>query len=192
MSNRILRKCLYRLGPLCAAVLIFAPSAFAGPNMVANPGFESGSLAPYWSWGGSYGAYTHTTPYVHNAGGWSAQIGRSDGPSSGDSVISTWVAVPPGNATLTFALRSHCTFGGDFFQVQIRDMNGSLRGTAVNRCVNTGGNFSTSSTDPTLSTNLGQLGLAGQPAQLSFVVHATGWSADPTFAFLDDVSVSSS
>jgi len=184
MSRRLLRKSLYRLGPLCAAALLFAvvgaPGAVAGTNVIQNAGFESGFAG--WGGGGSFGAYAGLSPVAHS-GAYSAVIGYPSRPANISSFIYQRVWVPAGNPTLTFWIQPHCTLPTyDAFRVLIRDVyTGSYIGEPIQECT-------TSSTWVQRTVDMTRF--AGRLIDLTFNVWSTGWSSTATYTLLDDVSLS--
>jgi len=185
VSNRILKKILYRLGPLSAAVLLIglvaAQGAFAGANVVVNPGFETGSFNPAWSWGGSFGAYTDVTPVNAHSGTFTATIGYPWRPANIESWISTgWMVVPYSNPTLSYWIRPQCTSGYDSFRVTVRDQYGGALSTA--ECT-------TTSSWIQRSINVSQF--AGRFVYVTFDTYTRGYGWGATYTLLDDVSLSS-
>jgi hypothetical protein len=187
MRKRILRSLLYRLGPLGVAALLFAlaaaPSALASPNVIQNPGFETGTFA-YWAGGGSFGAYADITPYNSHSGSYSAVIGYPYRTSNIRTVISQYVYVPTGDPifqpTLRFWIRPQCGSSGDSFRVFIQDrFNPSFYKEVWRECT-------TSTAWVQRAVNINDF--AGRYVELSFQVWANG-SGSATYTLLDDVSL---
>src|SRR5262245_14687389 len=133
MCRRNIRRTLLRLGPPAAAALIFAlvaaPGALAGsgPNVIANPGFETGNFCG--GGGGSDRADADVTPLVAHSGRYSAVIGYPYRPANLSSFITQVVAVPFDRPTLTFFIRPQCTPSAtddESFRLLIRNMSTGL------------------------------------------------------------------
>jgi hypothetical protein len=185
MSTRILKK------SLCAAVLLFAlvgaPNALAGPNVLQNPSFEyrGGSFAG-WGWGGSFGAYTTTTPYNSHSGSYSAVIGYPYRPANLYSYITQQVWVPFGSPTLTFWIKEQCpptpSFD-NFIRLMIRDVSGTgLYTNPIFECTTTPG---------WVQRSVDMSRFAGHLVDLQFDVWTRGVGPFATYTLLDDVSLSS-
>jgi len=188
MRKRILRSLLYRLGPFGVAALLFAlasaPSALAWPDPIQNPGFETGTWAPYWAGGGSFGAYADITPYNSHSGSYSAVIGYPYRPSNIRTEISQYVYVPTGDPifqpTLRFWIRPQCGSSADSFKVFIRDrFIPNFFKVVLSECTT-----STAWVQRTVNINE----FAGRYVELSFDVWSFG-SGSPTYVLLDDVSL---
>jgi hypothetical protein len=149
------------------------------PSVVQNGGFETGSLSS-WSLSGAY--FPHISSTSHHTGSYSAQIG-STGPVNGNSMLTQTVVVPSGSSTLSFWYQPHCTdtVTYDQIQAQIRNTSGTTLATVLNVCP-TG----TAWTNVTFNTTA----YAGQTIVLWFNDHDDGYSTDPTYFNLDDVSLS--
>jgi hypothetical protein len=156
------------------SVSAYTPS----PNVVQNPGFETGSLSS-WSTSGAFLPVVSTTPH---AGSYAARVGSTSA-VNGDSTLTQTVAVPAGTSTLNFWYQPHCTdtITYDQIQMQIRSTAGATLATVLNVCSNTGAWTQ-------LSFNLSAY--AGQNVVLWFNDHDDGYATDPTYFLLDDVSVS--
>ena len=185
MGRRIFRSSLNRLGPLCAAALLFAlvgvPSALAG-NVVANPGFETGNFAG-WGGGGSFGAYADVTPTNARPGGvFSAVIGYPNRPANIDSNIYQYVVVPYYQPRLTYWIRPQCTSPAyDATRVIITNVS---MGFSVVR------NLECTTSSYWLPRSVDMSMFAGQLVQISFDVWSRGYGPTPTYTLLDDVSLS--
>jgi hypothetical protein len=147
-------------------------------NVVANPGFESGSLAS-WSSSGAFLPVISTTPH---AGAYSARLGSTSA-VNGNSTLTQTVTVPAGSPTLSFWYQPHCpdTLTYDQIQMQVRSTSGSTLATVLNACSNTGAWTQ-------VTYNLAAY--AGQTVVLWFNDHDDGYASDPTYFLLDDVSLS--
>ncbi|HXM55851.1 MAG TPA: hypothetical protein VOB72_10725 [Candidatus Dormibacteraeota bacterium] len=152
-----------------------------GAAIVANGGFETGTFSG-WTTSGGFAPAIVTTPT--HSGSFAAQLG-STGAVNANSTITQTITVPAGGATLTFWYNPHCTDTVTFDQqqAQIRSTSGSTLATVLNVCNNSG-----TWTQVTFSLN----SFAGQTVVLWFNDHDDGFTnpPDPTWFFLDDVSVS--
>jgi bacillopeptidase F (M6 metalloprotease family) len=155
------------------AVSQFTPQ----PNVVQNPGFESGSLS---SWTPS-GAFLPVISTVPHSGIYSARLGSTSA-VNGNSTLTQTVAVPTGASTLSFWYQPHCpdTLTYDQIQMQIRNTSGATLATVLNVC-------SSSSTWSQVSLNMTPY--AGQTVVLWFNDHDDGYPSDPTYFLLDDVTL---
>ena len=186
MRKRILRSMLYRLGPFGVAALLFAlaaPSALAAPNVIQNPGFETGTWA-YWAGGGSFGAYADITPYNTHSGSYSAVIGYPYRASNIHTSISQYVYVPTGDPifqpTLRFWIRPQCGSSGDSFKVFIQDrFHPEFSKVVLSECT-------TSTAWVQRAVNVNEF--AGRYVELSFNVWSFG-RGSATYVLLDDVSL---
>jgi hypothetical protein len=149
-----------------------------GPNVVQNPGFETGSLS---SWSAS-GAFSPAVRSGGHAGSWSAQLGSASA-VNGNSTLTQTVTVPAGSPTLTFWYQPHCTdtISYDQIQAQIRSTSGSTLATVLNVCSNSGA---------WTQASFNLAAYAGQSVVLWFNDHDDGYAGDPTYFLLDDVSLS--
>ena len=186
MCSRILRTSLRRLGPLCAAALLFAlvgaPGALAGPNVIPNPGFETGNFAG-WGWGGSYGAYADVTPVNSHSGSFSAVIGYPYRPANINSFITSTVFVPFGAPTLSFFIRPQCSSpANDAFRLLIRDIS---IGLYVSQPI-----FECTSSNAWLPRTVDMSRFAGRLVELRFDIWTRGLGPTATYTLLDDVSLS--
>jgi hypothetical protein len=150
------------------------------PNVVQNPGFETGSFSS-WTTSGAFLPVISTTAH---SGSYSAQAG-SKNPVNGNSTLTQTVTVPAGAPTLSFWYQPHCTdtITYDQIQMQIRSTSGSTLATVLNVCSNSG-----SWTQKTYSMS----SFAGQTVVLWFNDHDDGYATDPTYFLLDDVSLTGS
>jgi len=148
------------------------------PNVVQNPGFETGNLS---SWSAS-GAFTPVISTTANSGSYSARLGSTSA-VNGNSTLTQTVTVPSGS-TLSFWYQPHCTdsITYDQIQMQIRNTSGATLATVLNICSN-----SAAWTQVTFN----MASYAGQTVVLWFNDHDDGYPTDPTYFLLDDVSLSS-
>ncbi len=150
-----------------------------GGNVVVNGGFETGDFTG-WARSGNTLPAIVTSP-VHT-GNFAARIGSTS--PDGNSILRQTIKVPSGHPTLTFWYNPTCTDTIQFDQqtVQIRSTSGSVLATVLNVCNN-------SQTWTQVSFDMSQF--AGQTVVLYFRDHDDGFNnpPDPTFFYLDDVSV---
>src|SRR5438270_748284 len=155
-------------------------AATGGGSIVTNGGFETGNLSG-WTTGGV------KTPVVSNAkphsGTYSALLGSTAAPEpNGDSSVQQTVAVPAGGGTLSFWYwpSTTDTVTYDWQEAQIRNTSGAVLAQVFkvdsNAQVWTQVTFSLSA-------------YAGQTIVLWFNDHDDGFASDPTYYYLDDVSV---
>ncbi len=149
--------------------------AAAGPNVVVNGGFETGSFSG-WTPGGASTSIVRSS----HSGTFAAQLG-STSPTNGDSTMQQQVTVPT-NATLTFWYQPHCpdTITYDQSQMQVRSTQGATLLTVLNVCSN-------SAAWTQASANLSAYG--GQTVVLWFNSHDDNYAGDPTYTGFDDVSL---
>src|SRR5207247_6325689 len=107
------------------AISAFTPT----PNVVQNPGFETGNLGS-WSASGAFTPVISTTPHT---GSYSARIGSTSA-VNGDSILTQTIAVPSGNSQLTFWYQPHCTdtITYDPIQLQLHSATGPTLATVLN------------------------------------------------------------
>jgi len=152
-----------------------------GATVVTNGGFETGTFSG-WTTSGGVTPTIVTTP-VHT-GSFAAQVG-STGAHNANSTLTQTIVVPSGSPTLSFWYNPHCTdtITFDQQQAQIRSTSGTTLATVLNVCSNSG-------TWTQVMFSMSQF--AGQTVVLWFNDHDDGFTnpPDPTWFFLDDVSVS--
>ena len=148
------------------------------PNVVQNPGFETGNFTS-WTTSGLVLPVIATTPH---SGTYSAKLGSTSA-YNGQSTLAQTVTVPAGSSTLNLWYQPHCTDSllYDQIQMQVRSTSGSTLATPLNVCSNSG-----TWTQVAFDTTP----YAGQTLVLWFNVHDDGYPTDPTYALFDDVSLS--
>ena len=156
------------------AVTTYVPAS----NVVANPGFETGSFSS-WSTSGAYLPVIVTTAH---SGTYAARVG-STAAVNGNSTLTQTVTVPSGSPTLSFWYQPHCTdtITYDQIQMQIRNTAGTTLATVLNVCSNSGA---------WTQASFSMSAYAGQTVVLWFNDHDDGYATDPTYFLLDDISLS--
>jgi hypothetical protein len=149
------------------------------PNVVQNPGFEMGTLSGWTVATPGHAPVIVTSPA--HSGFYAAQLGTTTA-YNGNSTLTQTVSVPAGSPTLSFWYQPHCpdTLTYDQIQMQIQNTSGTVLATVLNVCSNTGA-WTQVSFDMTP--------YAGQTVVLWFNDHDDGYAGDPTYFYLDDVSV---
>ena len=147
-------------------------------NVVSNPGFETGTFAP-WTTGGVrapiiVGSGAHGGSYAARPG--------SPSPYNGNSIFQQTITVPAGGGTLSYWYNPHCpdTLTYDQQQVQIRNTAGTRLATVMNVCSNSG-------VWTQRTFNLAPY--AGQTVVLWFNVHDDNYPSDPSYMLVDDISI---
>jgi hypothetical protein len=148
------------------------------PNLVQNPGFETGNFTS-WTPSGLMPPAIATTPH---SGTYSAKLGSTSA-YNGQSTLTQTVTVPAGSSTLSFWYQPHCTdsLAFDQIQLQIRSTSGSTLATPLNACSNSG-----TWTQVLFDTTP----YAGQTIVLWLNVHDDGYPTDPTYSLFDDLLLS--
>jgi hypothetical protein len=149
----------------------------SGPNVVQNPGFETGSPS---SWTAS-GAFTPVVTTTAHSGSYSARLGSTSA-VNGNSTLTQTVTVPTGSPTLTFWYQPHCTdtITYDQIQMQIRSKSGATLATVLNVCSNSGA---------WTNVDYSMAAYTGQTVVLWFNDHDDGYPTDPTYFLIDDVTL---
>ncbi len=150
------------------------------PNVVQNPGFETGTFSGWTVATPGHAPVIVTSPA--HSGSYAAQLGTTTA-YNGNSTLTQTITVPTGSPTLSFWYQPHCpdTITYDQIQMQIQNTSGTVLATVLNVCSNTGA-WTQVSFDMTP--------YAGQTVVLWFNDHDDGYAGDPTYFYLDDVSVS--
>jgi uncharacterized membrane protein len=149
------------------------------PNVVQNPGFETGTFSPWTVATPGHAPVIVSSPA--HSGFYAAQLGTTTA-YNGNSTLTQTITVPTGSPTLSFWYQPHCTdtITYDQIQMQIQNTAGTVLATVLNVCSNTGA-WTQVSFDMTP--------YAGQTVVLWFNDHDDGYAGDPTYFYLDDVSV---
>jgi len=160
------------------------PPPSPAQQLVANPGFESGTLGS-WSSLGAAPAPAASATRGH-AGGWSARlgtVGTKGAEPSGNSTIAQSVTIP---ATATKATLSFWYLGGttdsvtyDWQEARIRNSSGATLATVLHTASNA---------QTWAQVSFDATAYKGQTVQLWFNVHQDGYG-DLTYMYLDDVSL---
>jgi hypothetical protein len=151
------------------------------PNLVANPGFETGSLAP-WVVQDANPAPVVSTAQRHT-GSYTVLVGAASGPEpNGNSSFYQQVSVPSTGGTLSFWYRpsSTDTITYDWQDAYVTDTSGNILATIMHVCSNT-------QTWTNVTFNLAPY--AGTTVRIKFLVHGDGFG-DLTNMYVDDVSLS--
>jgi cell division septation protein DedD len=155
----------------------------AGGNVVANPGFETGSLSS-WTSCGSLSDPAISTAQAHG-GTYSALIGTTVKPEvNGTAGLCQTVAVPAG-ATLTFWVYEGTTDTISYVdqEADILSTSGQQLAQLYAEAKSTGG---------WVEKSFSMSAYAGETVQLYFGVKGNGYSRDYVYEYLDDVSLSGS
>jgi hypothetical protein len=160
-----------------------AIGADAGTNVVANPGFETGSLSS-WTSCGTVNDPAVSTAQFHG-GSYSARIGSTAKPEvNGTAALCQTVTVPAG-ATLTFWV-----YEGTTDTITYVDQEADLLSTAGNQLQQL--YAEAKSTGGWVEKTFSLSAYAGQTVQLYFGVKGNGYSKDFVYEYLDDVSLTGS
>jgi hypothetical protein len=158
--------------------------AFAsGTNVIANPGFETGSFAP-WTQCGSTTKSSVTSANAHG-GTYSALIGSTSKPEvNGTAGVCQTVTVPAGG-TLTFWV-----YEGTNDTVSYADQEADVLSTSGSTLTQL--YKEAASTNGWVQKSFSLSAYAGQTVQLYFGVKGNGWSSGYIYLYLDDVSLTGS
>jgi hypothetical protein len=147
-------------------------------NVVSNPGFETGTFAP-WTTGGA------RAPIIVSSGAHGGTYAARPGstfPYLGNSIFQQTITVPAGGGTLSYWYNPHCpdTLTYDQQQVQIRSTAGNRLATVMNVCSNSG---------VWTQRTFNMAPYAGQTVVLWFNVHDDNYPTDPSYMRVDDISI---
>jgi hypothetical protein len=157
-----------------------AAVADAGTNVVANPGFETGSLSP-WTSCGSTTTTAVTTAQAHS-GSYSVLLGSTKTPEvNGTAGVCQTVTVPAG-ATLTFWV-----YEGTTDTIQYVDQEADILSTSGTQLAQL--YSEAKSTSGWVQKSFSLSSYAGQTVELYFGVKGNGYSKDDIYEYLDDVAL---
>lgn len=152
-----------------------------GPNVIVNPGFETGSLSPWTSCGTVAGDAVISTAQAHS-GVDSVLIGTTAKPEvNGTAAVCQTVTVPAA-ATLTFWV-----FEGTNDTIKFVDQEADILSTSGTQLAQiyseavSGGGW--------VEKTFNMSAYAGETVQLYFGVKGDGFSSDFVYEYLDDVSL---
>jgi hypothetical protein len=149
-------------------------------NVVTNPGFETGSLAP-WTSCGTTGAPAVTSARTHS-GSYSVLIGATAKPEvNGTSGVCQTVTVPSA-ATLTFWV-----YEGTDDTISYVDQEADILSTSGKQLTQL--YAEAKSTGGWVEKTFSLSAYAGQTVELYFGVKGNGYASDYVYEYLDDVSL---
>jgi phospholipase C len=152
-----------------------------GPNVIQNPGFETGSLSPWTAVGSSYGAGKVSSNVAHS-GTHSAFMGTRTKPAvNGLHGIAQSVTIPSGGS-LSFWYRGF-TDDSPPYADQEADLTDSS-GTIVFQCMKT-----LVKTTTWLQQTCDVSAFAGRTLNVTFGVNDNGFSQTYIYMYVDDVSL---
>ncbi len=155
----------------------------AASNVVANPGFESGSLAS-WTSCGAVNDPVASSAQAHS-GSYAARIGTTKGPEiNGTAALCQTVTVPSA-ATLTFWV-----YEGTTDTIKYVDQEADVLSTSGSRLAQIYSEAKT--TGGWVEKTYDMSSYAGQTVQLYFGVKGNGYASDYVYEYLDDVSLTGS
>jgi hypothetical protein len=158
-----------------------APACEPSLNLFGNPGFETGSLAP-WSVLGTNPPPSISTAQAHS-GTHSVVLGTITGPEpNGDGSLYQQIAVPASPSLLSFWYwpSTTDTVSFDWQEVDITDTSGTVLATVFHQAVNS---------QVWTNTTYDMSAFAGQTVRVLFKVHQDGFG-DDTAMYVDDVCLS--
>jgi len=160
-----------------------AVTTAAGTNVVANPGFETGSLSSWTSCGTANSAAVSTSQA--HGGTYSALIGSTAKPEvNGTAALCQTVTVPVA-ATLSFWV-----YEGTNDTISYVDQEADILSTAGTQLAQL--YAEAKSTGGWVQKSFSLSAYAGQTVQLYFGVKGNGYSKDYVYEYLDDVSLTGS
>lgn len=173
------------LGGICGASWLKARAGSTGPlatassqcNPIANGGFETGTFLDWTLSGASETLSTST-----HTGSFSAMLGSTT-PTNGDSTVQQTFVVPSSGGTLTFWYKNVCpdTVYYDWVIATLQTTSGGLLATMVPKTCTPSGSWT--------QATLNLASFAGQTVVVVLTSHDDNYGADPTYTFVDDVSV---
>ena len=145
-------------------------------NPVANPGFESGTLAS-WTPSGtvSVGGGAHTGSFAAQAGAGTA--------TNGDSSVAQTFTIPSGSTTLSFFYKMTCpdTVAHDWVTATLHDNTANTTKTILaKKCVTSAAYLKLSTAAKTF---------LGHSVTLTLTNHDDNGAGDPSFTLFDDISL---
>ncbi|HMA35432.1 MAG TPA: hypothetical protein VKY74_13255, partial [Chloroflexia bacterium] len=150
-------------------------------NVVANPGFETGSLAP-WVVQDTSPAPVVSTAQKH-AGAYSVLVGAASGPEpNGNGSFYQQVSVPSSGGTLSYWYwpSTTDTISYDWQDAYVTDTSGNVLATIMHVCSNA---------QAWTNVTFNMAAYAGQTVRIKFLAHGDGYG-DLTYMYVDDVSLS--
>ena len=155
----------------------------AATNVVANPGFETGSLSS-WTSCGSTSTTAVSTAQAHS-GTYSALIGSTAKPEVNGTAGLCQTVVVPAAATLTFWV-----YEGTNDTISYVDQEADVLSTGGTQLAQL--YAEAKSTGGWVQKSFSLSAYAGQTVQLYFGVKGNGYSKDYVYEYLDDVALSGS
>ncbi len=152
----------------------------AGSNVVANPGFETGSLSS-WTSCGSVNDTSVTSAKMHG-GTYSALIGTTAKPEIDGTAGLCQTVTVPASATLTFWV-----YEGTTDTIAYVDQEADVLSTSGSQLAQLYAEAKT--TNGWVEKTFSLSAYAGETVQLYFGVKGNGYSKDYVYEYLDDVSL---
>ncbi len=152
-----------------------------GGNLFQNPGFETGSLSS-WTIDGTNPSPTASTTQ-HHSGSFSALVGSLN--PAGDSALYQTITVPAGGGTLSYWYWPSTldTITYDWQDAYVENTSGTILATIMHV---------DSNAHAWTNVNFNMAPYAGQTVRIRFLAHDDGYAGDPTYMYVDDVSLASS